>query len=41
MFIVLFFVACHSFLLALRVYELAKPDSNTEEHYLRCARQRR
>ena len=34
--IVLIFMACHSYRLALKVYEFANPESNTMEHFQRC-----
>ena len=39
--IVVIFIACHSYRLALRVYEFANPKSNTMEHYQHCSNQGR
>ncbi|XP_040576694.1 uncharacterized protein [Lepeophtheirus salmonis] len=37
--IVLIFMACHSYRLALKVYEAAHPENNTAEHYRHCQKQ--
>lgn len=39
--IVVIFIACHSYRLALKVYEFAHPENNTMEHFERCRKQGR
>jgi hypothetical protein len=34
--IVLIFITCHAYRLALKVYEFAHPSNHTHEHYFYC-----